>query len=67
MASPEPSYPTTAIPKYSSTDEGQEEGHKTNFMNMAEVTKEVNKSFQNIKEKTNVKEMSKFIVENEEK
>lgn len=51
MSPLEPSYPSTAIPKYSNTDEGQDEDNKPNFMK----TKEFIKEEMNIK-KWNIKE-----------
>lgn len=39
MSPPEPSYLSTAIPKYSNTDEGQEEDHKPTFMKIKEFIK----------------------------
>lgn len=40
MSLPEYSYLSTAIPKYSNTDEGQQEDHKPNFMKIKEFIKE---------------------------
>jgi hypothetical protein len=52
MPPPEPSYPTTASPGYSSTAEAQENDLKLNFLKAREALKEeMNKSFKEIKEK----------------
>lgn len=51
MPPPEPSYPTSASPKYCNTTEAQEKDVKTNLMKIIELHKEeMDKSFKEIKE-----------------
>ena len=54
MAPPEPSYPTTARPKYSNIAEAQENNLKINFMRMTKVLKEeMSRFLREIQENTN--------------
>lgn len=53
MLPPESSHPTAASPKYSNTEEAQENDLKINFMIMTEILKEEMKnSLKETKEKT---------------
>ena len=53
MATPEPSYPTTASPGYFSIVEAQENDFKSNLVKVIDAFKEeMNKSFKEIQENT---------------
>ena len=53
LASPEPSYPTTASPEYSDITEAQENDLKSNLMKMTDAFKEeMSKSLKEIQENT---------------